>query len=66
VARDVADVRRARRTAWRIGPKVEPQPTTASLPPAWPIETSWSGMESATPSTLLARMSVIAWWFSGA
>ena len=44
---DVADVEalaRARRTAWWIGPKVEPQPTTASLPLASPSATSCSGI----------------------
>src|SRR5438132_666626 len=42
----------ARRTAWWIGPKVEPQPTTASSAPSRPRQTSWSGMELAMPSTL--------------
>ena len=31
---------RARRTAWAIGPKVEPQPTTASAAPAAPWQIS--------------------------
>ena len=35
----------ARRTAWWIGPKVEPQPTTASFAPSRPRQTSWSGIE---------------------
>ena len=44
----------ARRTAWWIGPKVEPQPTTTSR--ALSAEaTSCPGMESATLVTLAAR-----------
>ena len=56
---------RTRRTACWIGPKVEPQPTTASLPLMSPSDTSCSGMKFAMPSILALRVSVIFWWLAG-
>ena len=48
-----------------IGPKVDPQPTTANSPRSSPCDTSCSGMSAAMPAILAARSSVIVAWLSG-